>query len=133
MRQVTKEGGDVGGRIGVVLHCADYDRIHYGLTMAAAAAALGRVVTVMCAGPAIQLLTREGLSHLRDSTFRARGAATVEDLFAACVDLDVRFIACDMALRVSDLAASDLRRDAPILRGGAAALVEACDGAPMFV
>jgi peroxiredoxin family protein len=97
--------------------------------MASAAAAIGMPATLFFTGGALHALAadgREGPGWRRlagtdgreggaiDDSRRARGIAGFEELLAACADLGVRIIACEMGLRAIGLDAAALRTDLTI-------------------
>jgi peroxiredoxin family protein len=107
-----------------------YERVHYALVLASSAAAIGKPATLFFTDRALLALRRaeaNGAPGWRslsasagsdggavDDDFRARGVAGFEELLSACVELGVRFIACEMGLRAMRLEAFDLRSDVPI-------------------
>ena len=70
-----------------------------------------------------------------DDDFRAKGVAAFEDLFAACVELDVRFLVCEMGLRALGLERDSLRKDALFEHVGVATLMNgaSADGSLLFI
>ncbi len=108
------EGTD---KLSIVVFDGGYDRVHYALVMASAAAATNRAVTLFFTGPALTALTPDGWRRLAgdpaaaDAALTARGVAGFETLLEACRDLDVCFIACEMGLRATGLDAADLAPD----------------------
>jgi peroxiredoxin family protein len=132
-------------RLGVILLSGCFDRIHYGLAMASAAAALGRPVTLFATVAATRAFVAQGpdgrpgwagqpLSPdlaapeladggALDARNRARGVAGFEELLQACAGLGAEFIVCEMGLRAQGLTAAELRADLPIQRAGLASLL----------
>jgi peroxiredoxin family protein len=132
-------------RLGLILLSGCFDRVHYGLAIASAAAALDRPVTLFATLAATRALLaagpdgRPGWAGLPlspdlaapdlsdgaalDARYRAQGVAGFEELLQACAGLGVEFIACEMGLRALGLAAADLRPDLPIQRAGLATLL----------
>jgi peroxiredoxin family protein len=98
--------------LSIIVFDGRFDRVHYAVAMAAAAAAINRPVTLHFAGPAVHALRPGGWRHLdgaaRDADFAARGVAGYEVLVDACRQMKVRRIACEMALRAAGLSAGDL-------------------------
>jgi len=112
----------------VVLSSA-FERVHYALATAAAAAAADRPAILFFTQGAVRAIAGThdapgwrrltvddpslGGSDARtlDRAFRARGAAGIEELFAACRELHVTFLVCSMGLRVAEIARSELRED----------------------
>lgn len=133
-----------GGRttaLGLVVLSGAFERVHYALATAAAAAALDRpvilfftqaAVTALLAGDDgapgwYRLAVEPGLEGIdaasRDSAFRARGTAGFEDLLVACKELSVAFLVCSMGLRVTDTTRADLRTDLAIEETGLTDLI----------
>lgn len=118
------------GALALIVLDGAYERVHYALAMAASAAAIGRNTTLFFTNHALHALTRPrqgtpGWHDLRDDAGghgaaeqdRARIAAQVggfDELLAACADLGVRLMACEMGLRNAGLTAAELRADLPI-------------------
>lgn len=130
--------------LAVIVQSGGYDRAHYALVLASAAAAVGR--------PAILFLTGRGLRALlpgapgaldpaddgspadeRDRALGALGVATFETLVSACAELGVRFIACEMGLRAEALTPSDLRTDLDVEVAGVVTLLAEADGPILHV
>jgi len=132
-------------RLGLILLSGCFDRVHYGLATASAAAALERPVCLfatlgatrafLAAGadgragweglPLSPDLREPGLADgaALDAHYRAQGVAGFEELLQACAGLGVEMIACEMGLRALGLAAAGLRADLPIQRAGLATLL----------
>ena len=122
--------------LSLVVFSGDFDRVHYALAMAAAAAAAGRRVSLLFAGRALKALQAETPAMLpgwhgldstgdgsapaaRDHAFGQSGIATFEELLGACAALEVPVIACEMGLRALGLATTTpLRSDLSITVGG---------------
>ena len=58
-----------------------------------------------------------------DARYRARGVAGFEELLAACRDLGVRVMVCEMGLRALGIGADALRSDLTFEYGGLATLL----------
>ena len=122
--------------LSIVLFAGGFDRVHYALVMASAAAATNRKVTLFFTGRALNTLLAAdaegapGWHRLdpaddgsrpaeRDAFFTANGLAGFEELLEACVMLKVTVMACEMGLRALDLpAGAPLRPDVPVKTGG---------------
>lgn len=122
--------------LSIVLFAGGFDRVHYALVMASAAAATNRRVTLFFTGRALNTLLAEdadgapGWHRLdpaddgsrpaeRDGFFTANGLAGFEELLEACVMLKVTVMACEMGLRALGLPAGvALRPDVPVKTGG---------------
>jgi len=102
------------GALSIVVFDGRFDRVHYALVLASAAAATNRPATLFFTGRALRALLPEGWRRLdgdpeaQEATFAARRVATFAELLEACRALGVRFIACEMGLRALGLAAAEL-------------------------
>lgn len=114
---------DAAKEFPIVLFSGGFDRVHYGLVMAAAAAASDRDAAVLVSGRALPLLLDEHRGRVpgwqaldpaddgtapvdRDAAFAARGVARIEELLQVCAPLKIRLSACEMAVRALGLPAS---------------------------
>lgn len=121
--------------LALVVFAGAFDRVHYALVMAAAAAAIGRPVTLFFTMEACRLLLapgpdgtpawrrlsageRKGTAGAMDDDFKRRGIGDFELLLTSCRELGVRFLVCEMGLRAIGLQRSDLRADVAIEEGG---------------
>ena len=133
-------------KLSVVLFSGDFERVHYALSMAAAAAAVDRPTTLFLTMGAIGALRAEradgapGWKALpgaaaRDAEFAERGVATFEELISACAAFGVRIMVCEMGLRAVGLARGDLRQDVKLEEGGIVTFLNdaSAHGAVMFV
>jgi peroxiredoxin family protein len=132
---MTAEPGPADGAdIAAIVFSGTFERVHYALVIATAAAAIGGRATLFFTGEAIRalvggeawrLLPGAGgaLGHQIDEGFRRRGVAGFAELLEAAVALGVRFIVCEMGLRVVGLARADLREDVPIEPAGLVTLL----------
>lgn len=143
-------------KLSVVLHSGAFDRVHYALVLAAAAAATNRLATLFftqwacrallrpTAGrdgeerPGWQALTvgEPGIDAAAlDARFVAQGIGGFEELLQACASLGVRFLVCESGLAGAGLAAGDLRDDLPIEIAGAVTFLQdaSATGATLFV
>jgi peroxiredoxin family protein len=112
-------------KLSLVVHSGDFSRVHYALVMAAAAAAIGRPVTMFFTMESLKALHNngtwkhmpvegeDGLAGAMDAEFVKKGVAGFEELLTSCVELKVRFMVCEMGLRALGLDAKDLRQDVP--------------------
>ncbi|MFL5255228.1 MAG: DsrE/DsrF/DrsH-like family protein [Rhodopila sp.] len=95
-------GNPPGGPLGVLLLSGAHDRAHYAFVVAAGAAALGRSVVLFATNAGCHALCRDwsALSDAgRDAVIQGRGVAGLDTLRDACVEMEVRMIACDAGLR----------------------------------
>ncbi|NYZ12958.1 hypothetical protein HL658_10375 [Azospirillum sp. RWY-5-1] len=121
------------GGLALVVFSGGFDRVHYALVMASAAAATNRRVTLFFTGRALLALMAgdppgwHGLDPAddgstpaaRDATFAARGLATFEELLSACALLGATIMVCEMGLRALDLPEGwRLRDDVTVQTGG---------------
>ena len=122
-------------KLSIIIFSSDFDKVHYALVMASAAAAIDIPVTLfftMGASRAL-LASPENSWHCLPSgaftnsektggdvnnKFKKRMVATIEELLQACVSLKVKFMVCDMGLRAMDLDVKALRNDVPLEAGG---------------
>jgi peroxiredoxin family protein len=91
------------------LLAGSHDRAHYAFVVASGAAALGRTVVLFATNQGCRALCRDwsGLSDRdRDARIQTRGVAGLDTLRDACLDMDVRMIACEAGLRAEALDAS---------------------------
>jgi peroxiredoxin family protein len=108
------------GALSIVVFDGRFDRVHYALVLASAAAATNRRAMLFFTGQALRALLPEGWRRLdgdaeaREADFAARRVATFAELLDACRVLGVRFIACEMGLRALGIAAADLSVPAEI-------------------
>ena len=116
--------------LSLVVFSGGFDRVHYALVMASAAAATNRKATMFFSGRAVLALKAdEGWKELdpaddgsppagRNAHFSRTGLAEFEELLEACVALGVTVMVCEMALKAIGLEASALRADVPLVAGG---------------
>ena len=132
-------------RLNLLLISGTFERAHYALAMARAAAALDRPVTLFVTlggarafvaadqgGPPAWAGLPVGADLARpevadgsglEAGYRQRGAAGFEELLEACIGLGVEFMVCEMGLRVLGMEAARLREDVPFRAGGLASLL----------
>ena len=140
-------------KLSVIVYAGVYDKIHYALATAAAAAAIGRAVTLFFTMDACKALgaddawrdlpVGQGLGGTRppqpggtlDDRYDAQGVATFEVLLAACVEMGATFMVCEMGLRARGLEAMPLRDDVPVQPGGLVTFLNDAskDGAILFI
>lgn len=127
--------GAAPGKLSVVVFSGDFERVHYALAMASAAAATNRPATLFFTMGALRALLsdapdgRPGWHALgpapggvapaeRERELEAQGVATFAELLSACRELGVKFMVCEMGLRATGLDAGQLRDDIPFEQGG---------------
>jgi peroxiredoxin family protein len=92
--------------LGVLLLSGSHDRAHYAFVVASGAAALGRTVVLFATNRGCTALCRDwsALSDAdRDARIQQRGVAGLDTLRDACIEMDVRMIACEAGLRAEAL------------------------------
>jgi peroxiredoxin family protein len=116
--------------LSLVVFAGGFDRVHYALVMASAAAATNRKTTLFFTGRAVLALKgNDGWRELdpaddgsspqeRNAHFGCNGLAEFEELLESCVALGVTIMVCEMALKAIGLDASALRSDVPVVSGG---------------
>lgn len=143
--------GERPDSLSIIVFAGDFERMHYALVLAAGAAALGTPVTLfftMGASRALVAADPDGVPGWRampaeaggrggevDDGFAARGVATFETLLAACVELGVRFLVCEMGLKALGIDRATLRDDVRFAEGGVATFLDGAsrDGAMLFI
>ncbi|MHA1113046.1 MAG: DsrE family protein [Alphaproteobacteria bacterium] len=129
------ETDDGPGGLSIIVFSGDFDRVHYAFSLAAAAAATNRAVTLFFTmgaarvllapdadgSPAWHRLTvdpgRPSPTEI-DADYGARGVARIEVLIAACTAFGVRVLVCEMGLRALGMEDADLRPDLTAEVGG---------------
>jgi peroxiredoxin family protein len=92
--------------LGVLLLSGAHARAHYAFVVASGAAALGRTVILFATNQGCRALCRDwtDLSDAgRDAAIQSRGVAGLDTLRDACLEMDVRMIACEAGLRAEAL------------------------------
>ncbi len=129
------------GKLSIIVFSGRFDRVHFALTTAAAAAAIDRPVTLFFTMAALRGLADggngtapgwhglEGTPAADDAQFKARGVADFETLLDSCVALDVTFMACEMGLRAIAMTANQLRGDVPVKVTGLVTFLTDCEAA----
>lgn len=143
-------------KLSIVVYSGTFDKVHYALVMAAAAVAMGKPVTLFFTMGGIRALMaprRDGTPAWRsmpvssdaglggisggqvDDTFRDRGVATFEELLQASIELNVKFMVCEMGLRAMGLERDDLREDVTIESGGVVTFLNdaSANGTTIFI
>ena len=145
------------GKLSLVVYSGDFDKVHYALAMAAAAAAIGMPATLFFTMGACRALLPPGPTGEpawrgmpvsegagagegedgggRDDAYRKRGVGGFEELMGSCAELGVRFIVCEMGLRAMDIERQGLRSDIPIEAAGIVTFLNdaSADGTVVFV
>ena len=118
-------------KLSIVVYDHHFDKVHYALVTASAAAAIGKPVTLFFTMGACQALMGgddpdlHGWASMpasdgsasgqeRDLFYKENGIAAFEELMEACKALGVTFMICEMGLRAKSMNASGLRQDLTI-------------------
>ncbi|MBL4836075.1 MAG: DsrE family protein [Kordiimonadaceae bacterium] len=114
------------------------DTLHMALMTGATAAATGRPVTYFFAKGAIKFLTEGGWGSLKtsagvsgpdmDLALESKGVADSELLLDGLNALDVRFVACETALREHDIDVATLVKRPAVEVSGLADILEKGEG-----
>ena len=137
-------------RLALVLFSGQFDRVHYGLMMAAAALAVNRPVTLFFAMTSCRALLADrddqpGWAALEpdssssrlplaaDQALQLQGIAGFADLLDACLALGVQIMVCEAGLRVSGLTLADLRPGLQPEPGGLASFLSDSGGDMLFI
>lgn len=122
-------------RLSITVFSGDYARVHYALVLASAAAATGRPVTLFFTMEATRALTPGWADPEKEKACSDKGIGTFEELLAACVELDVTFMVCEMGRRAAGVDPAELRLDVPVSEGGAVTFMNDAsrDGAMLFI
>ncbi len=140
-------------KLSIVVYDGHYDKVHYALVIAAAAAAIGRPVTLFFTMGACHALKQapgandapawrampvsqgDGTGGERDDEFAAMKVATFEELLQSCIQFGVTFMVCEMGLRAEGLEGHPLRDDIPLEEGGVVTFLNdtSKDGTVIFI
>lgn len=136
--------------LNIVVYDGHYDKVHYALAMAAAAAAIDRPVCLFFTMDACRALMREEdgspswpalptttgeTGAVMDACFQSEKIGAFEELLEACVDMDVSIMVCEMGLKARALDAGHLRDDVAVKPGGLVTFLSgpAQDGQLVFI
>ncbi|MEG3617077.1 DsrE/DsrF/DrsH-like family protein [Magnetovibrio sp. PR-2] len=139
-------------KLSVVVFSGDFDKVHYALVMASAAAATDTDVTLFFTMEAARALlgpdengapgwTKQPTTgpfetgQDMNQAFQDRSVAEFETLLQACTQLGVRFMVCEMGLKALDLDRSQLRSDIQFEIGGVVTFLNDAsrNGAMLFI
>lgn len=93
--------------LAIVLSEASHARLHAALTLACAAAALGRPVRLFFHGESVAALTT-GRHWQGDGTYRAAGLPSVTELVENAIGLGASVMACQTGLQLIGVTAASL-------------------------
>lgn len=139
--------------LSIVVHAGNFDKVHYALVMASAAAATNKPAMLFFTMEACKTLLKPNADGHHpwqkmpvsggaaknggemDQTFGDRKVATFEELITSCAELGVTFMVCEMGLRALDISRDDLRDDIDFKEGGVVSFLNAAskDGAVLFI
>ena len=128
----------IKNNLNIIIFSEFIDRIHYGLTIATASKAINQDVTLFFSMKSISALTQDnnepGWIKLRtengDSAKKylenliEKKIVTVEELITICIDLDIKFMICEMGMKFLDLNKNDLRKDITYIEGGLLSILD---------
>lgn len=124
-------------KLSIIVFSGNYDRVHYALAMASAAAAIDRPVTLFFTMDAIRALATSEAPDwaAEEQANKHKGIATLAELWEACAQLGVGFLVCTMGLRSVGLTSAGLRTDLGVKEGGIVAFLNDAsrDGAMLFI
>ena len=144
-------------KLSIIIHSGYYDKIHYALVMAAAAASIDRPVTLFFTMGACKSLkqsdssgnpawrelplSEEQKSNIsdcggnRDDFYATQNIATFENLLESCIQLGVTFMVCEMGLKAEGLNGPALRNDISFQEGGVVTFLNDApkDGKVIFI
>ena len=119
--------------LSIVIYDGHYDKIHYALAMAAAAAAIDRPVCLFFTMDACRALmvddngaevwrtlptTTGETGETMDARFRLEKIGAFEELLESCMEIGVSIMVCEMGLKARTLDAVAIRDDVPVAPGG---------------
>ena len=134
-------------KLSIVVFSGAFDKVHYALVMASAAAAVDTPATLFFTMEACRALVPDGWKAMpvgeagatvgqeMDSDFGKKNIGQFEDLLSACAALGVRFIVCEMGLKAVGLTKADLRTDIEIDSAGVVTFLNDAspDGLSLFI
>ena len=107
--------------LGLILLDGAYERVHYGLAMAASSLAVNRPAVLFFTNAALLALAKDegwrklaGEASQQEQLRQTAGVAGLPELLEACAAMGGKFFACEMGLRTMGLQANDLRSDIEI-------------------
>lgn len=139
-------------KLSIVVSDHHFDKVHYALVMASAAAAIGKPATLfftmgacqalMDGPPTSPLSWREmrlsdqtGTGAERDLFYTDNGIGGFEELLEACSALAVKFMVCEMGMRAKGFRNQELRKDIRIEISGVVTFLNDAsrDGAIVYI
>ena len=139
-------------KLSIVVFSGEFDKVHYALVMASAAAATDTAVTLFFTMEGARVMlgpdadgapgwtkqpTTSGFTNGAEmnQAFKEHSVAEFEPLLHACTELGVRFMVCEMGLKALNLDRSQLRDDVNFEIGGVVTFLNDAsqDGAMLFI
>ena len=139
-------------KLSIVVFSGEFDKVHYALVMASAAAATDTDVTLFFTMEGARAMlgpdengapgwTKQPTTSTfatgadMDQAFQDRSVAEFEPLLRACTELGVRFMVCEMGLKALGLERTQLRGDVTFEIGGVVTFLNDAshDGAMLFI
>ena len=139
-------------KLSIIIYDRHFDKVHYALVMASAAAAIGKPVTVFFTMGACRALMKEasdgtpawaamplsdqsGTGLECNKSYADQGIATFDDLLSACQSFGVPFLVCEMGLRAKGFKNENLRDDLNIEISGVVTFLNDAskDGGMVFI
>lgn len=122
-------------KLSIIVYSGDYERVHYALVLASAAAATGKAATLFFTMGATLALVRGWADEAKEAAYAAKGIGTFEELLMACAELGVTFMVCEMGRRAVEVDPVDFRDDVPLTEGGAVTFMNDAsrDGQMLFI
>ena len=144
-------------KLSIIIFSGFYDKIHYALVLASAAAAIGRPVTLFFTMGACKALKKSDSNKfptwrflplseepqyktvndggMLDDQFAAKNLATFDELLQSCLQFGVKFMVCEMGLRAEEITTNSLRTDIKFEEGGVVTFLNdtSKDGTVIFI
>jgi peroxiredoxin family protein len=139
---MTEDDGQRPAKLSLIVFSGEFDKVHYALATAAAAAAIDIPATLFFTMQASRAVAADDGWHglagdpvASDAALRERKLAGFEELLESCQALGVRFLVCTMGLAAIDLDTAELRQDLGIELGGLVTFLNdaRADGTVLFV
>lgn len=138
-------------KLSIIVFSGTYEKIHYALVMASAAAAVDKPVTLFFTMEAIKAVigddnhpgwrtlpkheTSSKTGSVADRALAEKNIAQFEDLLDACKSLGVVFMVCEMGMKAMGISRENLRPDIPFDVGGVVTFLNDANqnGAMLFI
>ena len=139
-------------KLSIIIYDHNFDKIHYALVIASAAAAIGKPTTLFFTMGATRALLENyddnpepwskmplsnshGTGEEQNEVFREMGIATFDELIEACIQFEVKFLVCEMGVKANKFEHKAFRKDLKIQHGGLVTFLNdvSKDGAILFI